>query len=369
MKYFFNLIYFKSQQQNQQHLKFILVLIFLSIITLIIVLIYDPLQNENKLLNKRLKELNKKRIYFEQWLETLDLNIRKLPEFDQFILSEVNLGRLGNQMFRFASLYAIGQLLNRTPIYDNNESKMLIIDNELKETFPNFHSRIYYLKKDFNDTFKQNFSKTCCEYVDPNILLEHNTKSKVLFLTGISNFLSIRYFDHLRPQIIKLFEFNKNIIDKCSYIREKMLSNDSSYKICVHTRVGDFKGNGETKIEEVDKAMEILTTFLKSYLIQNTTFSLLLFGTDLKFLQTIKINESISKIYYIMDANMTRGEEINFAIQSCDSFLSTATSSTYAFWMAYLMPEDRPIFYVPRVYPYDSKQMIRQRWISIEEMY
>uniref|UniRef100_A0A1I8BVY0 Cytochrome P450 n=1 Tax=Meloidogyne hapla TaxID=6305 RepID=A0A1I8BVY0_MELHA len=40
-----------------------------------------------------------------------------------------------------------------------------------------------------------------------------------------------------------------------------------------------------------------------------------------------------------MDANMTRGEEINFAIQSCDSFLSTATSSTYAFWMAYLMPE------------------------------
>uniref|UniRef100_A0A1I8BWJ6 DRBM domain-containing protein n=1 Tax=Meloidogyne hapla TaxID=6305 RepID=A0A1I8BWJ6_MELHA len=115
-------------------------------------------------------------------------------------------------MFRFASLYAIGQLLNRTPIYDNNESKMLIIDNELKETFPNFHSRIYYLKKDFNDTFKQNFSKTCCEYVDPNI-------------------------------------------------------NDSSYKICVHTRVGDFKGNGETKIEEVDKAMEILTTFLKSYLV------------------------------------------------------------------------------------------------------
>jgi len=35
---------------------------------------------------------------------------------------------------------------------------------------------------------------------------------------------------------------------------------------------------------------------------------------------------------------LTRGEELNFASQSCDSFLSTASLSSYAFWMGFLMP-------------------------------
>lgn len=117
--------------------------------------------------------------------------------------------------------------------------------------------------------------------------------------------------------------------------------------------------------------MENLQKFLKNYLIQNTTkFSLLLFGTDLKFLKTIKINEStiVNKIYYILEANMSRGEELNFASQNCDIFISTAPTSTFAFWMAYLMPENRPIFYISKIYPYNSKQMVRQNWISIEGM-
>jgi len=36
---------------------------------------------------------------------------------------------------------------------------------------------------------------------------------------------------------------------------------------------------------------------------------------------------------------MTRGDELNFASQNCDIFISTAPTSTFAFWMAYLMPE------------------------------
>jgi len=47
----------------------------------------------------------------------------------------------------------------------------------------------------------------------------------------------------------------------------KISSNDTSYKICVHTRVGDFKGNGETKIEEINKIMENLPKFVKNYLV------------------------------------------------------------------------------------------------------
>uniref|UniRef100_A0A915NU01 Glucuronosyltransferase n=3 Tax=Meloidogyne TaxID=189290 RepID=A0A915NU01_9BILA len=70
----------------------------------------------------------------------------------------------------------------------------------------------------------------------------------------------------------------------------------------------------------------------------------------------------------MLEANMSRGEELNFASQNCDIFISTAPTSTFAFWMAYLMPENRPIFYISKIYPYNSKEMVRQHWISIEGM-
>jgi len=48
-------------------------------------------------------------------------------------------------MYRFASLYAMGKLLNRTPVYVHDESTMHQIDKELAYAFPNFHSKIYFL--------------------------------------------------------------------------------------------------------------------------------------------------------------------------------------------------------------------------------
>jgi hypothetical protein len=48
-------------------------------------------------------------------------------------------------MYRFAGLYAIGQMLNRTPAYLHSEEIMHDIDDELAYVFPNFHSKIYFL--------------------------------------------------------------------------------------------------------------------------------------------------------------------------------------------------------------------------------
>ncbi|KAF7633596.1 hypothetical protein Mgra_00007005 [Meloidogyne graminicola] len=292
--------------------------------------------------------MEKTNIYWEQWLEPLNFTIKRIPEFEQFLLSTQMNGQLGNQMFRYSALYAIGQMLNRTPVYFSDETQMKVIDNEINQLFPNFYSRIYFLKDTFNEKYTANFSQTCCDYVDPNILFEHNNKSRALIVTG-GVFLSIRYFEHIRPQIIKLFEFSKEVNDKCHIIRNKMFGNDNSHKICVHTRVGDFVGNGESIADEVSNAIE------KTYsLLKNTLVVLLL--------------EPLKNKYYIIDANMTRGEELNFATQSCDTFISTAPSSSYAFWMAYLMPQEHNIIYVPKSYPYEAKEMVRDNWISIKKI-
>jgi hypothetical protein len=39
-----------------------------------------------------------------------------------------------------------------------------------------------------------------------------------------------------------------------------------------------------------------------------------------------------------MDANLSRGEELYTASKICDTFLDTASLSSFAAWMGYLMP-------------------------------
>uniref|UniRef100_A0A1I8BY10 Uncharacterized protein n=1 Tax=Meloidogyne hapla TaxID=6305 RepID=A0A1I8BY10_MELHA len=65
---------------------------------------------------------------------------------------------------------------------------------------------------------------------------------------------------------------------------------------------------------------------------------------------------------------MTRGEEFSFSSQSCDTFLSTASLSSYAFWMGYLMPQDRPIYYIPMITPVDTRQILPKRWIQLNNL-
>ena len=48
-------------------------------------------------------------------------------------------------MFRFACLYAIGQMLNRTPVFLDSEAVLMGLEGEIAEMFPEFHRRIYYI--------------------------------------------------------------------------------------------------------------------------------------------------------------------------------------------------------------------------------
>ncbi|KAL7078196.1 hypothetical protein ACQ4LE_002058 [Meloidogyne hapla] len=309
---------------------------------------------------------NRNKKYYEQWLEPLDF-MREVPEFDHFIYTTVMGGGLGNQMYRFASLYAMGKLLNRTPTYVHNEFRMKEIDKELAHVFPIFHSRIYFVKEDLKDIHSFKFALDCCDYVDPKILLGQN-KGRALLLTGGPVYENTNYFNHMRPRILKLFEFDKQLVAKVSAIREKLISGDVSHKICIHTRRGDFMGMGESKTEEINKAHVRMIKILKRIL-KDKIYSLILYGTDKEFLKTIKVDESISKVHYVTDLNLSRGEELNFAQQICDSYLDTADLSSFAAWMGYLMPEDRPIFYIRRNRGkvMDSLEMLPKSWIPIDE--
>lgn len=48
----------------------------------------------------------------------------------------------------------------------------------------------------------------------------------------------------------------------------KNFSEDNSHKICIHTRVGDFTGMGESKTGEINKALVRIIKILKRLLVR-----------------------------------------------------------------------------------------------------
>uniref|UniRef100_A0A1I8BK43 Uncharacterized protein n=1 Tax=Meloidogyne hapla TaxID=6305 RepID=A0A1I8BK43_MELHA len=126
-------------------------LIILILAIFLIIIICSSLYGPNKI-NKdyewieqsQKQKSNRNKKYYEQWLEPLDF-MREVPEFDHFIYTGLMYGGLGNQMYLFASLYAMGKMLNRTPAYIHDEPTMKKMETELAHVFPNFHSKIYFL--------------------------------------------------------------------------------------------------------------------------------------------------------------------------------------------------------------------------------
>lgn len=150
------------------------------------------------------------------------------------------------------------------------------------------------------------------------------------------------------------------------FIKLIIFMDDNFYKLCVHTRRGDFIGMGESKQEEVQSSINRVIKHIPR-LSQTKHVTLLFFGEDKQFLQSLKIGtevkiyfngslivynlyflnkniyniyiQKIGSIHYIIDMKMNRIEELHFAQRTCDLLLITASLSTYAFWMGYLMPE------------------------------
>jgi len=86
------------------------------------------------------------------------MTTKEKPQFEYFIFTEEIYGQIVNQvfliyfkncfllkMFRFASLYAFGQMLNRTPVFSHNDILMRDYEAKLRVQMPNFYKKIYFL--------------------------------------------------------------------------------------------------------------------------------------------------------------------------------------------------------------------------------
>uniref|UniRef100_A0A914Y6E3 L-Fucosyltransferase n=1 Tax=Panagrolaimus superbus TaxID=310955 RepID=A0A914Y6E3_9BILA len=184
----------------------------------------------------------------------------------------------------------------------------------------------------------------------------HDFPQKYLILNG--NFLqSFKYFNDRKAEIRHFFEFDEIIKKSVEEKGKNIFGNDIFHKLCIHIRRGDF-----IKHEQLESREEFVEPAIR-FLHQNFTqkglsnISLIFLGTDHAFIKNLKFNQSLfNSVYHPI--LKSRGEDMYFGIRYCNTLLITASGSTFAWWIGYLMPEGSQIFYNTqigknRTYPKD----------------
>jgi len=81
--------------------------------------------------------------------------------------------------------------------------------------------------------------------------------------------------------------------------------------------------------------------------------------------ESFKYFKQVNKVY--IPKAMNRGEDMCFGVWACDSILLTASSSTYAWWIAYLLEQtDANVFYNSDFnHSYYDKENFPSEWIPL----
>uniref|UniRef100_A0A914MIL7 Alpha-1,2-fucosyltransferase n=1 Tax=Meloidogyne incognita TaxID=6306 RepID=A0A914MIL7_MELIC len=185
-------------------------------------------------------------------------------------------------------------------------------------------------------------SKICQKCGLCGALLLNKSKEAIIKIKG--NYLqSYKYFNNYIGEIKEFYKFKENIQKGGELIAKKLFGNGTKgFKFCVHIRRGDFIKIGQaSKKQFTNKAINFLIPKLEKKFNQKN-ISIVLFGKDKNFINELEIDKKY-KIY--MPEINNSGVNMYFAINYCNSYLITASSSTFAWWIGFLMPEEVPIFY------------------------
>ncbi|KAF7640509.1 hypothetical protein Mgra_00000332 [Meloidogyne graminicola] len=320
----------------------------------------EKIENTNNLLTSvllpRIEIINEQNI-----MPTLPPFLPKIDENTKFLLMQIpknwngECGGLANQMWRLAVLFSMAKSIGRFPGISNTSTwtcDKLNSPNEIENTFPILYSSLRYLQTDPSTSVYDNlFEANCCRYI--NITNIFN-KYKQNYLIVPPPPQSPKFLENVNAEIRQLFRFSKKINIKVAAYIDELITwkgfsflglysvDQSSHKFCVHTRRGDFGPpkwpmHARTEKNFTENAIKFILGYLhEKYKILN--ISIVLLGEDKDFLRELNISQEQRNKIYIPKA-MNRGEDMCFGIWACDSLLLTASSSTYAWWIGYLLEQ------------------------------
>ncbi|KAL3093257.1 hypothetical protein niasHS_005152 [Heterodera schachtii] len=291
---------------------------------------------------------------------------------------------LGNQMYRLASMYGIGRAACRRPIFVkgvqecvHGERKKELwrhhdreTPDEIERIFPLYSTQLKYVDlnaiKPSDIHYIEGFSNHCCKYDDPGRLKLHQINEKYVQLKKVDYLQNYKFFDGRRKDMRKIFQFSPNVCKNVLSAKCKLFESDrSSHKLCVHNRLSDFIQSGwASDFMFTLRSIEYIINELKP---KYGGISVLLLGAEKDFLHKIQqnLNKTLYTKMYIPESS-SRGEDLAFATIACNSMLITAPASTFSWWMAYLMPDNSPIYYSAHLEKtYRGKDNFLKEWIPL----
>jgi len=293
---------------------------------------------------------------------------------------------LGNQLFLYASSYALAKQLDRELLIDE-KSGFLNEKRKIKYELSNFNitSQLSANKYKFDNQIK-NIKRFLLKKIDKflkrkNFLIEESSSKKetefsnkylkqrykdIAFLEGY--FQSEKYFINYKNNIIQEFTF-KTEIEKNNLELQKMILNTNS--ILVHIRQHAFTETQKKQINEKNllksdqHTRENIVHNLKAIKyfktkINNAKF--FIFSNDFKNLKNIFIGDE----YYFVDQNIKLEPIYDFYLMTlCKHFI--VSPSTFSWWAAWLSRNENKICISP---PENmgmslNRDVIPDDWINI----
>ncbi len=265
-------------------------------------------------------------------------------------------GRLGNQMFQYAFIYAASKKLN-TPffIYNSNALHYFKLHDDLQKD-----NRVNILKFALRHFFKSSrirLSRKTIRYpinwlkdwsVYKNIFIWRNTTNeKNYFLSSIKNnflydgyFHSEEYFAHLKEEIFKQFEI-KLIYQQDFSVTKSYLFHKKT--ISMHIRRTDFIDFGNELMGGYNVILP--SSYYKNCLalIENINdYNVIFISDDIEFVKS----EFGTKHNYFFESN---SEIIDFQI-ILNTNIVVIANSTFSWWAAWLNEKVDKIVYAPNYY-------------------
>lgn len=244
-------------------------------------------------------------------------------------------GRMGNQMFQYATLYSIA----KTRGYEFG------VPYQLKS--PNKYLNFY-----LNECFPNLSAKDCSSSILMHVAKEHNFEYNA-GIFGIPDntdiigyFQSEKYFKNYKNEILKEFNFSENIQEKANDIRS--LTKDQV--ISVHLRLGDYKNLSDRhpicSIEYYKKALEKLPE------------DLLIFAFSDEPNIAKNLFDSLNRKYHLVDINDQFTEMC--LMTKCDYHV--IANSSFSWWGSWLSNSKKTI--APGVWFGDCNDMPKN-WSDI----
>ena len=293
---------------------------------------------------------------------------------------------LGNQLFLYASSYALAKQLDRELLIDE-KSGFLNEKRKIKYELSNFNITSQLSANEYKyDNQIKNIKRFLLKKIDKfserkNFLIEESNRKKetefsnkylkqrykdIAFLEGY--FRSEKYFINYKNNIIQEFTF-KTEIKKNNLELQKMILNTNS--ILVHIRQHAFTETQKKQINEKNllksdqhtrgnivhnlKAIKYFKTK-----IDNAKF--FIFSNDFKNLQNIFIGDE----YYFVDQNIKLEPIYDFYLMTlCKHFI--VSPSTFSWWAAWLSKNENKICISPpeNIGMSLNRDVIPNDWINI----